>query len=63
MLLGFHQRVVLIQKEIDQDGNIQIREELNDLKQNLLSASESPTSSKISRLHSFITVKFSIELV
>lgn len=62
MLLGFHQRVVLIQKEIDQDGNIQIREELNDLKQNLLSASESPTSSKISRLHSFITVKFSIEL-
>ncbi|KAI9345097.1 armadillo-type protein [Pilaira anomala] len=62
MLLAFHQRVVLIQKEIDQDGNIQISEELNDLKQNLLSASESPTSSKISRLHSFITTFLPLDI-
>lgn len=54
MLLAFHQRVVLIEKEFD--GKSKTSDVLSDLKHSLLSASESPTTSKISLLHSFITV-------
>ncbi|KAI7891727.1 armadillo-type protein [Mucor mucedo] len=53
MLLAFHQRVVLIQKDFGQDDNA--NEVLINLKKNLASASESPTTSKMSLLHSFIT--------
>lgn len=56
MLLAFHQRVVLIEKEFDQDGKSKTSDVLSDLKHSLLSASELPTTSKISLLHSFITV-------
>jgi hypothetical protein len=61
MLLAFHQRVKLIQKyfaEDDDTGSIKENQILIDLKNNLLSASELPTTSKMFRLHSFITVKF-----
>jgi hypothetical protein len=56
MLLAFHQRVVLIQKDFGQDDNLNTNEILINLKNNLLSTSESPTTSKMSLLHSFITV-------
>lgn len=54
MLIAFHQRVVLIQKDFGHDDNTS--DILIDLKSNLLSASESPTTRKMSLLHSFITV-------
>lgn len=65
MLLAFHQRVTLIQKYFIEDdayssGSSKENQILIDLKNNLLSASESPSTTKISRLHSFITVKHPI---
>ncbi|KAI9267519.1 armadillo-type protein [Helicostylum pulchrum] len=62
MLLAFRQRVVLIEKEFDQDGKSKTSDVLSDLKRSLLSASESPTTSKISLLHSFITTFLPLDI-
>ncbi|KAI8050036.1 armadillo-type protein [Thamnidium elegans] len=62
MLLAFHQRVVLIEKEFDQDSKSKTSDVLSDLKHSLLSASESPTTSKISLLHSFITTFLPLDI-
>lgn len=56
MLLAFHSRVDIILKvftQIDGHSHTQV---LTDLKSNLLSASELPTTSKMAELHSFLTV-------
>lgn len=54
MLLAFHQRVKLIQQEFNnQDDGI-----LSKLQQNLSSAIEVPTTTKMTLLHSFITVSY-----
>jgi hypothetical protein len=54
MLLAFHQRVKLIQQEF----NYQDNEVLSNLQRNLSSAIELPTTTKMTLLHSFITVSF-----
>ncbi|KAI7897651.1 armadillo-type protein [Cokeromyces recurvatus] len=50
MILAFYQRVVLLQKEEFGQNN----ETINDLKETLLSTSESPTTHKMIKLYSFI---------
>ncbi|KAI9481345.1 MAG: armadillo-type protein [Benjaminiella poitrasii] len=53
MLLAFHQRVSLLQKEFTQnESTVSI---LNELKDTLISTSESPTTRKMVSLYSFIT--------
>lgn len=57
MLLSFHKRVCLVQDSFNDDDNARDSEEnriLIELKESLLSASSSPTTSRISKLHSFI---------
>lgn len=56
MLIAFHQRVTLIEKDFSEEEGMKEKEILADLKRDLLSASESPTTVKILALHSFITV-------
>jgi hypothetical protein len=56
MLLAFHSRVdtaLKIFNQVDSNSHNQL---LVDLKDNLLSASELPTTSKMAKLHSFLTV-------
>jgi hypothetical protein len=56
MLLAFHSRVQIILKVFGQVDGHSHTQVLMDLKDNLLSASELPTTSKMAELHSFLTV-------
>lgn len=61
MLLAFHQRVSSIQSCFNDDDDAKASKEnqiLINLKNNLVSTSDSPTTSKISTLYPFITVSF-----